>query len=374
MTKSWSLALWSFASLALGGCGSESSRTVHSVPQWTLTQRLQIGVIEGDKAYEFDNVVGALVLANGEVVVADGRSNELRFFDARGQHRRTAGRGGGGPGEFRFLNRLYPYGSDSLLVADFAKPGVVVLDLAGNYARMIPADSISGDSVYRLDVWLYRDFWVEGALYAAERGPIAQILDSLPPLDDRTAYRFVRRDARGNLWIREPFAPERASWVWTVAGPSGTPIARVETPHAFTVLYIAGDHVTGKWRDVNDVEFVRIYDLSPSSIDGPVPSWLSSGVSRGARSTDEADLVEIRGALRNIAGAQERHYASNQSYTLDLSALELELPEGMIVEIVFAFPFGWRAVGGYVGSGWVCGMAVGLATPPGWPEGVVQCG
>src|SRR5262245_58986830 len=43
-------------------------------------------------------------LSTGELLVVDGATRELRFFDARGQFVRKTGRNGGGPGEFREIS------------------------------------------------------------------------------------------------------------------------------------------------------------------------------------------------------------------------------------------------------------------------------
>jgi len=358
----------------VAGCVAGEADTVGHVESWELSPRLQIGVVEGDAQYEFANVVSSLVLANGHVVVADGASQELRFFDASGQYVQSAGGRGAGPGEFQWLTRIYHHGPDSLLVVDFAKVGVVLVDTAGNYARMIAAESISGDSIFQLDVWLYRDFWIEGTLYARDRPQMRAILDSLPPLNDGSAYRFGRRDGVGNLWLREPLIPGSTVWTWTVIDPTGSPIARIDTPQALTIQDIGADYVVGRWRDPNDVEFVHVYDIQPQQGEMAVPAWLSSPVVRAETTEAAFDVATLRSVLRQLVTAQERHYASNGSYTLDVAALSLEIPEGITVEIVFAFPMGWNAVAGYAGSGRVCGMGIGLATPPGWPEGVARCG
>lgn len=364
--------LWVVSSAV--GCDARESNAVDTVETWELSPRLEIGVVEGDPTYEFASVVSSLVLPDGRIAVADGASQELRFFDGQGQHLGTVGGRGSGPGEFQWLTRVYHHGPDSLLAFDFAKVGLVQLDAAGNYVRMIPAESISGDSVFKLDVWLYRDFWIEGTLYARDRPPIRSIIDRLPAFDDESAYRFGRRDANGNLWIREPLTPVRAVWTWTIVDSAGSPIGRIETPQAFTIQDIGPDYVVGRWRDANDVEFVRVYDIRTQQTRAALPGWFASSAAREVQNNDETDLAELRSVLRQLVGAQERHYASNSSYTLDASVLNFEVPEDMVVEIVFAFQMGWSAVAGYAGSGRVCGMAVGLATPPGWPEGAVRCG
>ncbi|HEX9729430.1 MAG TPA: 6-bladed beta-propeller [Gemmatimonadales bacterium] len=72
---------------------------------WHLSDRpvLQIGVEEGDPAYVLARVAGAIRLPDGRVLVGDGGSNQLRFFDSAGTFLAAVGRSGQGPGEFQFL-------------------------------------------------------------------------------------------------------------------------------------------------------------------------------------------------------------------------------------------------------------------------------
>jgi hypothetical protein len=75
---------------------------------------VDVGLAEGDAAYQFGRVAGALRLDDGRIVVADGQANELRWFDAAGRHLKTAGRKGGGPGEFDGLHALLRLPGDSV--------------------------------------------------------------------------------------------------------------------------------------------------------------------------------------------------------------------------------------------------------------------
>lgn len=63
-------------------------------------------------------VAGALRLSDGTVVVGVCSRNELRFFDAGGRFLRAVGRAGDGPGEFRYLRRMFLSGGDTVGVFD----------------------------------------------------------------------------------------------------------------------------------------------------------------------------------------------------------------------------------------------------------------
>lgn len=89
------------------------------------------------------------------------------------------------------------------------------------------------------------------------------------------AYSELRVDRTGNLWVRqyEPWedAPDRSGPVsiptyphpssWDVFTTRGGWLGRVELPGGFAPLEIGFDYVAGIWRNVDDIEFVRIYRL-----------------------------------------------------------------------------------------------------------------
>jgi hypothetical protein len=105
--------------------------------EWTVDTEayLVIGMTEGPAEYMFDRVVGAARLTDGRLVVANSGSAELRFFDAAGRHLTNAGRSGEGPGEFRFLGRLFATAGDTLLAHDFMTRRVSVFDAEGGFVR-----------------------------------------------------------------------------------------------------------------------------------------------------------------------------------------------------------------------------------------------
>ena len=85
---------------------------------WTVSvdPLLRIGTGEGDAPFLFSNVEGVLLRADGGLIVADRASSEIRFFDSAGQHERTVGRAGEGPGEFGYIRGISRCGGDSLFV------------------------------------------------------------------------------------------------------------------------------------------------------------------------------------------------------------------------------------------------------------------
>lgn len=84
---------------------SASSRSPASI-QVSTDPVLSVGLVDGEPQYLLSRVVGALPLPDEGIVVGDGGTNELRFYDSTGKWQKTAGREGAGPGEFEYMRAL----------------------------------------------------------------------------------------------------------------------------------------------------------------------------------------------------------------------------------------------------------------------------
>ena len=96
---------------------------------------VSIGEREGEEPYVLYLARGATKLRDGRIVVANGGSGELRFFDALGNHLATRGGHGEGPGEFERLLTVKPWPGDSILARRAPRYGLSVFDTDGNYGR-----------------------------------------------------------------------------------------------------------------------------------------------------------------------------------------------------------------------------------------------
>jgi hypothetical protein len=108
---------------SLLGCGGRSAEEIHSPwteeretqgdtlivrtvsgslwqDSMTLVPELAIGTLDGDEAFLFGAVGGLDVDPDGHIYVVDLQAQNVRVFSAEGEHLRTIGRGGEGPGEF----------------------------------------------------------------------------------------------------------------------------------------------------------------------------------------------------------------------------------------------------------------------------------
>ncbi len=123
-TISWSLLVTS--SLACGGPGDDAGvvtvrdsagiRIVeNTTPQWQEGERWRLSpepVVDiggGDREEDqLFRVVGALRLSDDRIVVANGGTNEIRFYGPGGAFLSASGGEGEGPGEFRRLSAVAP--------------------------------------------------------------------------------------------------------------------------------------------------------------------------------------------------------------------------------------------------------------------------
>ncbi len=104
---------------------------------WTVDAEplVEIGTVTGALEYQFSEVVAAVRLGNGDIVVADRGASELRSYDAAGTFQWRAGRFGQGPGEFESLDFLGSTTGDSLVTYDRELMRVQLFDAGGQMAR-----------------------------------------------------------------------------------------------------------------------------------------------------------------------------------------------------------------------------------------------
>jgi hypothetical protein len=103
---------------------------------WEIAEAaaLDIGVLDGDEAYQLFQVSGVARFGGGEIVVGNGGTRELRFYDSNGRFLRAVGGKGGGPGEFEGLGQVAAVG-DSILVWDWNLSRISVFDREGTFVR-----------------------------------------------------------------------------------------------------------------------------------------------------------------------------------------------------------------------------------------------
>lgn len=87
----------------------------------------------GEPDYEFFRIATVLSQADRDIVVVNGGTSELRFFDSAGTYVRTVGGPGEGPAEFGFLSTAWLRPGESIAVHDPRRRRVVLFGPEGTF-------------------------------------------------------------------------------------------------------------------------------------------------------------------------------------------------------------------------------------------------
>jgi hypothetical protein len=101
-----------------------------------VVRDLVIGERPGNDNYTLFNARSVLSGPDGQIYVLDSGNSRLQVFDAAGDHVRTMGGAGQGPGEFDRANAMVIAG-DRLVVADFRNRRYTIWTLDGEYLREV---------------------------------------------------------------------------------------------------------------------------------------------------------------------------------------------------------------------------------------------
>ena len=157
-----------------------------------------IGSAEGEGPYRLDRVGMAATLPDGGIVVADGRSDEVRVFDADGVHLRSWGEYGKDPGEFDELYRVARWRGDSIAAWDrFPYRGVAIFDDEGNLGRMVALGMGGPDrsiSILRGGSFL-ADYWLQGEHGHGGHGSGLMVQEQVFEIRDADGARTASLDA-----------------------------------------------------------------------------------------------------------------------------------------------------------------------------------
>ena len=118
---------------------------------------LEIGMVQGEAAYQLYQVRGAARLADGRIVIANGGTSSVRWYDGSGRFLWERGGPGGGPDEFQQLSALLRVSPMSIGVYDSRRGAVAVFDSAGGRSNVeVPRLATTGGGPARLtdDRWV----------------------------------------------------------------------------------------------------------------------------------------------------------------------------------------------------------------------------
>ncbi|HSG82550.1 MAG TPA: hypothetical protein VLC48_09885 [Gemmatimonadota bacterium] len=109
---------------------------------------LVVGVVEGSTEYQLFQVSSAGKLPDGRIVISNGGSQEIRFYDGEGKFLMATGREGEGPGEFKGIGPVWLLGADSLAVFDYRLARLSVFSTAGQFARTARLESCNDGAAF----------------------------------------------------------------------------------------------------------------------------------------------------------------------------------------------------------------------------------
>ena len=121
----------------------ESSSPSLGENAWSVASEPELifGSEVGDENFQFYRVFSVIQLSNGNIVVSNSGTHELRFFDSNGNFIKSTGQNGRGPGDFGDFSsmRLYKYNDDSFLVYDYAN---IRVQIFSNDGELVTANSL----------------------------------------------------------------------------------------------------------------------------------------------------------------------------------------------------------------------------------------
>jgi hypothetical protein len=147
--------------------------------EWRLEEQpaVRIGLVEGEPAYQFHLIRFVGRLADDRLVVVDGGSREIRYFDATGQHLASVGRPGAGPDEFSAITSAALGSGDSLFIHDSRNQRISVL---------APEAFIARSQTFRVAGSTAR------VLGVAADGSVLAALESQPRVPATTGFTFAQ--------------------------------------------------------------------------------------------------------------------------------------------------------------------------------------
>lgn len=213
---------------------------------WRVVEELRLGSLESEGPEMFGEVRSVELDEAGRVWVLEGQAQEIRVFDATGDHVRTVGREGGGPGELSRAVRLDRAPDGNMWVMDPDNGRLSVFDTAGSYVEghtalggfvILPwPGGFDAENRYYAPIPNFAEgFRMELARF----GPGLAPLDTLvPPEDPVTRDAFtIERDGVTRVRASIPFG---GGLTWRVS-PQGTFWALLREEYRLDEIDSAGD-------------------------------------------------------------------------------------------------------------------------------------
>ncbi len=110
---------------------------------WRVSEEplVRIGAVEGPREQLLDGVVGAVRLSDGDIVLAEWSTGELRRYDSDGAFLWRAAGQGEGPGEHRLMRFMGSLPGDTLVTWDSGLDRVQLFGPDGGLAHIFPVET-----------------------------------------------------------------------------------------------------------------------------------------------------------------------------------------------------------------------------------------
>ena len=272
---------------------------------------LSIGTFDGAEPEIFGRIVSVALDGSGNLIVADQQAAEIRTFDAQGEHLRSFGRTGDGPGEFQALLGAWPTAEGAIVATD-ARGRIVRFDSTGallTTATLIAPNGAATRPVRPAgpDLVLGR---ARSALPSPESGQnLEELLESL----SNPVEQLVRHDLSGALIDTVATVFGQA----VQASSSGGSISIMRVPLSARSAATASS--TGRVAvtrgqsyeislfdpDGNLERIVRLTDAPPVLTDAHLGSWVRNSPG-GWESSDETQIEAVVSEFRNSMAVPER--------------------------------------------------------------------
>jgi hypothetical protein len=155
--------------------------------------------------------------------------------------------------------QIFPW-IDRILVATNDQYEIKVYDADGGLVLVIRR-TVDDVAVSDADI----EASIQGNLNSEEtdfgRRLLNRLFGAMPIPDTFPAFSSVHLDELGQLWVQDYNRPGDDRNRWAVLDAEGQWLGMVDLPGSFSPLDIGADYVLGLWRDEDDVEHVRMYEL-----------------------------------------------------------------------------------------------------------------
>ena len=178
---------------------------------WSISRAplLSIGSENGPQTSQFSRIGGAVRLADGRIVVGNGASAQLRFFDSTGAFLMAKGRRGQGPEEFGEISslRIWLTPGGELLVNDSGNDRLNVFDQSPLLRTLKLAPAPAGPRVFLVNV--FSDGTLLASAQAGGGRLNAEVVGPLAPI----TFSYLRYSPTGEFQRELLSAAERPRYV-----------------------------------------------------------------------------------------------------------------------------------------------------------------